>query len=170
MEGKEKEGSGVVNGENLGDDRHSTREKQNQTAKHKDANSTVIAKMRTLEALSNSLGNITEACLAAGTGRATYYEWLSRDPEFKKKAEDVDEIALDFVESKLFETIKGFKIGKVNAQGELAIYDTGPDVRSITFYLKTRGKKRGYVERIETELKNPGEFSPNIVFTKTDEK
>ena len=54
--------------------------------------------------------------------------------EFKEKIDDIKNIALDFVESKL--------IGKIK-EG---------DIVAILFYLKTQGKKRGYVERVENEV------------------
>jgi hypothetical protein len=48
--------------------------------------------------------------------------------------DDIKNIALDFVEDKL--------IGKIK----------DGDIVAILFYLKTQGKKRGYIERQETEL------------------
>lgn len=88
-------------------------------------------KKELLKALEKSLGVVTTACKVAGVGRTTYYEWYRDDEEFRKKVDDLSNVALDFVESKLFEQI-----------------DSG-NPSSAIFYLKTKGKKRGYVERQE---------------------
>jgi len=53
------------------------------------------------------------------------------DSDFSEAADDVSEILLDFAEAKLYDQIKN---GNTTA---------------IIFFLKTRGKKRGYVERQE---------------------
>lgn len=90
-------------------------------------------KKRLIVALEDHLGIVTAACRAAGVSRATYYVWLNNDPVFKALAEDVSEIALDFVENKLLQQIKN---------GE---------VSSTIFYLKTKGKKRGYIEKTEMQ-------------------
>ena len=84
-----------------------------------------------LEALEKSLGNITLASQMTGISRRTFYNWLRDDEEFKQAVDDITEIQIDFVESKLLERIK---------QG---------DTTAIIFYLKTRAKHRGYVERME---------------------
>ena len=84
-----------------------------------------------LEALEKSLGVVTTACKKVGVGRTTFYGWLKEDKEFAEKVNDIQNIALDFVESKLFENIREGKTSE------------------MIFYLKTKGKKRGYVERQE---------------------
>ena len=84
-----------------------------------------------IEALEASLGVVTTACETVGISRKTHYEWLKIDPEYKEAVESVADIALDFAESQLHKQIK---------EGE---------VSSTIFYLKTKGKKRGYVERTE---------------------
>lgn len=84
-----------------------------------------------LQALEKSLGVVTSACKAVGINRSTHYEWLKTDEEYKKEVEDVENIALDFAESQLHKQIK-----EGNTSGTI-------------FYLKTKGKKRGYVERTE---------------------
>jgi hypothetical protein len=84
-----------------------------------------------LQALEKSLGVVTSACKAVGINRSTHYEWLKTDEEYKKEVEDVENIALDFAESQLHKQIK-----EGNTSGTI-------------FYLKTKGKKRGYVERQE---------------------
>ncbi|MBL7739833.1 MAG: hypothetical protein JNK14_11470, partial [Chitinophagaceae bacterium] len=89
-------------------------------------------KKRMLEALDESHGIITRACQIAKVGRTTFYEWLEADPEFKAKYEAVNESAIDFVESKLFERING-----VEVQQGLAVYTQPPSDTAIIFYLKT---------------------------------
>lgn len=94
-----------------------------------------------LEALEQSLGVVTTACKQVGVGRTTFYEYLKADQDFKKKVQDIENTSLDFAESQLFKQIK---------QG---------NTTATIFYLKTKGKKRGYVERIENEITSDGDFS-----------
>jgi hypothetical protein len=91
-----------------------------------------------IEALKKSFGVITKACEIVGIDRSTYYKWLQNDELFKFEVENIDEYVLDFVESKL-----------------LANINSG-NTAEILFYLKTKGKKRGYIERqeVETTIKN----------------
>jgi len=103
---------------------------------------TDILKKAMLEALEKSLGIVTTACKQVGIHRSTYYDWFNNDSAFKRQVEDIQNICLDFSESALLKLIEE---GNVSA---------------TIFYLKTKGKKRGFVERqevvqrvdIETEL------------------
>jgi len=99
-------------------------------------NKTEQHKKAILEALESSLGVVTSACKKVGIGRTIFYEWLKVDEEFLKKVKDIDNVALDFAESQLHQQIK-----------------SGNSTSTI-FYLKTKGKKRGYIERMETENLN----------------
>lgn len=90
-----------------------------------------------LFALKNKRGNISEACTAANIGRNTYYQWIEKDDDFKQKAEDTQESLIDLAESKLMENIED------------------NDNTSIIFFLKTKGKKRGYIEKQEVEVQKP---------------
>jgi len=94
-------------------------------------NKTEQHKKAVLEALEKSLGVVTTACKLVGIGRTQFYQWLKDDEDFARKVKDVENIALDFVESKLFENIRDNKTSET------------------IFYLKTKGKNRGYVERQE---------------------
>jgi hypothetical protein len=85
-------------------------------------------------ALEKSLGIVTDACKKAKCSRTTFYDYCETDPEFKKRVDSVGEMALDFAESSLHNQIK----------------DGIPT--STIFYLKTKGKKRGYVERQEIDM------------------
>ena len=84
-----------------------------------------------IEALEKSLGIVTTACKLTGVSRRTYYDWLKNDKKFAEAVSEMDEIALDFAESKLHGNIKEGK------------------ETSVIFFLKTKGKRRGYVERTE---------------------
>jgi len=96
-------------------------------------NKTEQHKKAMLEALEQSLGIVTSACKKVGIGRTTHYMWLKEDEEYKAAVEDVENIALDFAESQLHKHIK-----EGNTSGTI-------------FYLKTKGKKRGYIERTEVQ-------------------
>jgi hypothetical protein len=66
--------------------------------------------------------------------------------------DEIQEVALDFVEGKLFERIKGVTVIKgFDKEGNEILYELPPDVQAISLYLKTRGKKRGYFEKQEIE-------------------
>jgi len=103
-------------------------------------------KKEILQSLERHNGIVTSACGSIGLARSTYYQWLQADPEFKAAVDEIQEVAIDFVESKLMEKIKG-----VEVQSEKGVYDLPPSDTAIIFYLKTKGKKRGYVERTEVD-------------------
>ena len=112
--------------------------------KNTENNKTNVTKVTTsdkkknfLEALHNNLGNISEACNKINISRQTYYRWVDDDVEFEEQCKNVEESLLDLAENRLLE-----KIDK---------YDT----TSIIFFLKTKGKKRGYIEKQEVEHTKP---------------
>ncbi len=105
-----------------------------------------------LESLEAHFGIVTDSCRKIGLARSTFYEWLKTDPEFKAKVDEIQEVAIDFVEGRLFERIKGVKIQKgTDDEGNSITYTLPPDTQAILGYLKTKGKKRGYIERNEQE-------------------
>ena len=90
-----------------------------------------------LKALKNNLGHITNACKSANIHRQTYYGWIDKDEEFIQQCDNVEESLLDLAESKLLENINN------------------NDNACIIFYLKTKGKNRGYIEKQEIEVTKP---------------
>jgi len=90
-----------------------------------------VYKARLLEALEKSLGIVTPACKEVGISRDRFYTYYHDDPEFKKKVDDIQNIQLDFVENQMFRKIK-----------------EGSE-RSILFYMRYRGRKRGYTDNID---------------------
>ena len=95
---------------------------------------TVKGKVAMLEALEQTLGVVTTACKMVGIERKTHYNWLEQDEDYMLAVKSIEDVAIDFAESQLHKQIKK---GSTSA---------------TVFYLKTKGKKRGYVERQEHEL------------------
>jgi hypothetical protein len=87
-----------------------------------------------LDALEKSLGVVTTACRSVGIGRTTHYLWLEQDAEYRKAVDELQNMTLDFAESQLHKQIK---------EG---------NTTATIFYLKTKGKKRGYIERQEIQV------------------
>ncbi len=112
-------------------------------------------KSEILEALEKHKGIVSTACASIGLARSTYYSWLKDDEPFRLSVEDIQEVAIDFVESKLMEKINGITmLGKEGGDEEYPTYTLPPSDTAIIFYLKTKGKKRGYVERSEISVEN----------------
>ena len=95
---------------------------------------TIAKKKVMLKALQSYMGVVAGACDKARIDRHTHYNWLRTDQDYAEKVEAIGERALDLAESKLFQLIK-----KENPQ-------------AVFFLLETRGKKRGYTKKQETEL------------------
>lgn len=110
---------------------------------------TDILKKAMLEALEKSLGIVTTACKTVGISRETHYRWLREDEAYKESVDSIADLTLDFVESQLHRQIQN---------GE---------VTSTIFYLKTKGKKRGFIEK--QEIEHSGNMQVNWVEEKTYE-
>lgn len=91
-------------------------------------------KRAVLDALEKSLGVVAQACQTAGISRQTFYRWQKEDADFHEQVKDISEMAVDFVESQLFKQIQSGSTG------------------ATIFYLKTKGKARGYVETQEVAI------------------
>lgn len=100
---------------------------------------TINGKKKILAELISSHGVVTPACEKVGISRTTFYTWYNDDEEFRNAVDSIGDIAVDFAESKLFDLMD-----KENAT-------------AIIFYLKTKGKHRGYIERQEVD--NRHDFS-----------
>ena len=98
-----------------------------------------------LKALEKSLGVVTTACNKVNVARATHYSWMAKDKKYKKAVEDISEMGLDFAESQLFSLIQ----------------DRHP--ASVFFYLKCKGKGRGYIEKADYE-NNDNDKEIKLVF------
>lgn len=104
-------------------------------------------KEKMLESLKECSGIVTFACEKVRLSRQTFYRWCRDDPEFKERVDAINELQIDVAEASLLKKIQ---------RG---------DTTAIIFYLKTKGKDRGYSERREisipggVELKNDFDVS-----------
>lgn len=103
-----------------------------------------ITKEAFIIAYRENFGNITIACQACGISRTMYQGWMKNDPEFRKTLAEIEpeEIMLDWGEHKLMERI------------------TKGDTLATMFLLKTKGKRRGYIEK--TEVSHEGDVVKQI--------
>jgi len=105
-----------------------------------------INKKKMLEALEKSLGVVTQAAKLAELNRGDHYNYLKSDPVYAAAVLELENVSLDFAESKLFKEVEG---GNITA---------------IIFYLKCKGKKRGYIDHVETEQnQNPDKLQDALI-------
>lgn len=90
-----------------------------------------VKKKAMLDALRKTLGIVSLAAKKVGVTRQTHYNWLKADAQYRVEVENILEEEKDFAESHLHQLIQN-----------------GNPAATI-FYLKTKAKDRGYVERIE---------------------
>ena len=98
-------------------------------------------KKRNMVDLLTQMTPVVEACKVVGISNKTHYNWLNNDPEYKDAVDSIQDYRLDQAERRLDELIN----------------DKNPT--AIIFFLKTKGKKRGYVERQEVETVNREEMT-----------
>jgi len=75
--------------------------------------------------------NVSATCKAVGVSRAHFYRIKKSSKKFARALKDAEESNIDNVETAL-----------LSAVGE-------GNITAIIFFLKTKGRKRGYVEKIE---------------------
>lgn len=121
-------------------------------------------KAKMLVALEEAHGIVTTACKNADVARSTFYQWCEMDKDFKAAVDSINDTAIDFVESKLFQKINGVTIGKPDGEGNIVTYEVPPSDTAIIFYLKTKAKSRGYVERQEVDHTTKGEALTGFVY------
>ena len=90
--------------------------------------------------------NISAACKAVPIDRKTFYAWMKSDEDFKGKIVAIEEGLIDWAESELRKSMKA-----------------GQYVPTI-FFLKTKGKKRGYIEKTEHEHSGAIKFEASNEF------
>lgn len=107
-------------------------------------------KKKLMEALTESLGNISLACESCGLSRETFYKYYDKFEDFRQHAEKCRERRLDFAEHKLDKLVEQ------------------ENPTAILFLLKTIGKSRGYSERTEIDMTSKGESINQTTFIVKD--
>lgn len=120
------------------------------------SNKSATKKEIMLTCLQQSMGIVSTAAEKANISRKTHYEWYNEDPEYAAQVDAINESCIDFAESKLMELINGAKHEVATAKGEVLQVQDGPNPTACIFYLKTKGKKRGYVEKSELDVGGNG--------------
>ena len=95
-----------------------------------------------INAIKDAEGNLSEAARLLSCSRQTIHNYINKYATVKAAYEEVNEATIDFVEGKLMSEIKK---GNITA---------------IIFYLKTKAKSRGYVER--QEIQHDGEMKISV--------
>jgi len=113
-----------------------------------------VKKQKVIELYKLTFGNVTKSCEALHISRTTFYQWLKEDADFKAEIENTspDDLIVDFAEDAL--------IGRIRAG----------DTTAIIFTLKTKGKKRGYVEKQEIGITPENSTKPVIIFGDEEEE
>lgn len=78
--------------------------------------------------------NVSATCKKIGISRRTYYKWRETSADFCTAIDDEQESLIDLAETKLQQNIMEGK------------------EQSIFFFLKTKGKHRGYIETVENNV------------------
>ena len=98
-----------------------------------------------INAIKTSRGILSSAADSLGCHRRTVDRYVAKYPTVREEYEEANERVIDFAESRLLKNIND------------------GDTASIIFFLKTRGKRRGYVERQEVTGKDGDPIEQRVI-------
>lgn len=98
------------------------------------------------DAIREAEGNLSHAARIVGCARSTVHRFVNEKKTVADAYEEANETALDIAENELMKLVKK---GSIPA---------------IIFFLKTKGKSRGYVERQEVTGEGGGEVRLKVVY------
>lgn len=93
-----------------------------------------ISNSKIIEVYASKAANLSATAKALNVDRNTLYKRRKKSTELDSQMTEIEESLLDFTESKLIQQIDA------------------SNLTAIIFYLKTKGRKRGYVEKQESEV------------------
>ncbi len=93
-----------------------------------------------LKALEAAGGIIIRACESSNISRSTFYRWMDEDNDFRNEVVNVRDSMIDLAEL----TLKN----EMEQGGKAA-------VTAAIYITKSRGRRFGYVDRQEIEMKEP---------------
>lgn len=94
-----------------------------------------------LQIFAKKLANVRQTCIAVNISRNTYYRWMRTNQIFATEIEGIEEGLYDDAESIIYHKIFVDK-----------------DTTSLIFFMKTKMKHRGYVERQELNANIKGQM------------
>jgi hypothetical protein len=107
-----------------------------------------VLKRELLDVMQQNGGMSYASAKAIGVPYKTVHYWMQNDPDFMKEYEEIKERILDRMEMELIQR------ATMNKDRDAC----------LLFYLKTRGKHRGYVERTETTGANGAPLTNEVTF------
>ena len=116
----------------------------------------------------NAKGGILSSIASVfGVERKTVYNWCEKNSKYKEALDSSREVFLDITETNLQTLVKGIpKYAEEEKNGKIvkvfAVWETAPSESAIIFVLRTIGKKRGYIEKIEQDINATGNVSINF--------
>ena len=118
----------------------------------KEQKRTSLKKVAMIKALGTTFGNVSKAIANLESNdytvsRTQHYKWLKEDEEYAQAVEDASDKTLDLVEAALINQVKN------------------GSVQATMFYLKTKGRNRGYNEKLDVDITS-GEEPIQIIFNK----
>jgi len=96
-----------------------------------------IGQKKVIQALQEADGILYQAAENLGCSRQAIYNYINKYPKVAEAYDEANETNIDAVESKLMTLIKG------------------GNVPSTIFFLKTKGRSRGYTEHIQIAPTDP---------------
>ncbi len=90
-------------------------------------------------------GNISAIANTFKYERGAVYKWIRGNKRLEAAVEQARESMIDFAEGKLAKAMQQ------------------DDLTAVIFFLKTQGRKRGYVEKQEVELSNIDKITINYI-------
>lgn len=102
-----------------------------------------------IAAVKKCRGVRTKVAAMLGIARSTVQEYIVRFPEVKEAFHEADNTMLDAVENKLEFFTQGYI---PRADGTKEKVPLALQLDAVKFYLRCKGKERGYTERVEQEV------------------
>jgi len=104
------------------------------SAKKQPKKYTKVSKRDFLKILSDNHGVVTTACKETGLPPDWFSTWYKTSSLFKRRVDNIQNEVIDYVEEKL---LKAIEEGNISA---------------TIFYMKCKGRERGYVEKSDREI------------------
>ena len=104
-----------------------------------------------IDALREAGGVMTAAARKIGCSRHTVRRYVDEYPKVREVLEEENETNLDEGENTLIDYVRGVTTIEVDGERVTKPVDDRTRLDALKFYLRTKGRSRGYGDRIETD-------------------